>query len=164
MERTQSKTLVGGRVLYICKVCGKEGQHTGIRNHIEANHIEGIAIPCNHCEKTFRSRKAQEHHKYNYHKWMFELFARQLWFFLFSLDHVFCFSFHTHIFMCVWKFMKEYGSLWKCMKVYVSYFQEQKQPVHAQFKATFYHVVCNNVNLFERGQNKIKHFKQNKAK
>ena len=68
MERTQSKTLVGGRVLYICKVCGKEGQHTGIRNHIEANHIEGIAIPCNHCEKTFRSRKAQEHHKYNYHK------------------------------------------------------------------------------------------------
>ena len=68
MEKTQSKTEVGGRMLIVCKVCGKEGQHTQIRNHIEANHIEGTSIPCVHCEKTFRSRKAQECHKYNYHK------------------------------------------------------------------------------------------------
>ena len=68
MERTQSKTLVGGRVLYICKVCGKEGQHTGIRNHIEANHIEGIVIPCNQCEKTFRSMTTFRTHKKLYHK------------------------------------------------------------------------------------------------
>ena len=50
------------------------------------------------------------------------------------------------------------------MKVYVSYFQEQKQPVHAQFKATFYHVVCNNVNLFERGQNKDQTFQAKQGK
>ena len=37
----------------ICKMCGKEGQNVAIRDHIEANHLE---VPCNACEKTFRSR------------------------------------------------------------------------------------------------------------
>ena len=41
-----------------CKVCGKEGKGSHIRDHIEANHIEGIVLPCNICEKTFRSRNA----------------------------------------------------------------------------------------------------------
>ena len=67
MENTQSRTAVGGRMLVICKVCGKEGQHSQIRNHIEANHIEGISIPCIQCEKTFRSRHALECHKYKNH-------------------------------------------------------------------------------------------------
>ena len=39
-----------------CKVCGKEGHATAIKDHIEANHIEGIIIPCNLCDKTFRSK------------------------------------------------------------------------------------------------------------
>jgi len=38
----------------ICTVCGKEGQPRNIKDHIEANHIEGVSIPCNLCEKTFR--------------------------------------------------------------------------------------------------------------
>ena len=46
----------------ICKVCGKEGMSSAIKDHIEANHLEGIIIPCNHCEKTFRSRDALRHH------------------------------------------------------------------------------------------------------
>ena len=49
-----------------CKVCGKEGKGNAIKDHIEANHIEGIVLPCNFCEKTFRSRNALRHH--NRHK------------------------------------------------------------------------------------------------
>ena len=52
---------------YICKVCGKEGQVGNIRNHIEANHMEGIAVPCAICEKEFSTRKALQHHKSRYH-------------------------------------------------------------------------------------------------
>ena len=37
-----------------CTVCGKEGYQTQIRNHIEANHLQGISLPCTFCEKTFR--------------------------------------------------------------------------------------------------------------
>ena len=51
----------------VCKVCGKEGQHGSIKDHIEANHIEGIIVPCNICEKTFRSRASLRHHKINQH-------------------------------------------------------------------------------------------------
>ena len=40
----------------ICKVCGKEGRGIDIMRHIEANHLEGVSIPCNHCDKIFRSR------------------------------------------------------------------------------------------------------------
>ena len=47
---------------YVCQVCGKEGQRTNIKDHIEANHLEGISIPCSLCEKTFRSRKALRKH------------------------------------------------------------------------------------------------------
>ena len=45
-----------------CKVCGKEGSFTNIKNHIEANHLEGVSVPCNHCYKIFRSRMALRHH------------------------------------------------------------------------------------------------------
>ena len=41
----------------ICKVCGKEGERKAIRDHIEVNHLEGISLPCNLCDKTFRSRQ-----------------------------------------------------------------------------------------------------------
>ena len=50
-----------------CKVCGKEGESNAIKDHIEANHIEGIAIPCSLCEKTFRSRNALKLHKRSNH-------------------------------------------------------------------------------------------------
>ena len=50
-----------------CKVCGKEGMSNAIKDHIEANHIEGIVIPCNLCEKTFRSRNALRLHNRSHH-------------------------------------------------------------------------------------------------
>ena len=49
---------------YICQVCGKEGTMTNIKTHIEIYHLDGIVIPCNFCEKTFRSRSSLRHHNY----------------------------------------------------------------------------------------------------
>ena len=57
---------VHGRVR-ICKECGKEGQRINIMNHIEANHILNICIPCNHCGKTFKTRSALDQHVRKYH-------------------------------------------------------------------------------------------------
>ena len=51
-----------------CKVCGKEGYRSDIKKHIEANHLEGVSIPCNFCEKTFRSRRSVYEHELKYHK------------------------------------------------------------------------------------------------
>ena len=52
----------------ICKVCGKEGLALHIRNHIEANHLEGISISCDYCDKTLSSRSSSEKHKRIFHK------------------------------------------------------------------------------------------------
>ena len=53
MEKSQNR-IADGRFADRCKVCGKEGQGRNIKVHIEANHLEGIIIPCNLCDKTFR--------------------------------------------------------------------------------------------------------------
>ena len=69
MERTQN--LVPNekrrRRADLCKVCGKEGEGPAIRDHIEANHLERISIPCNLCEKISRSRRALRAHKISHH-------------------------------------------------------------------------------------------------
>ena len=52
----------------ICKVCGKEGQRNQIIEHIEANHLEGISILCDFCDKTFSARVNLKKHKYRFHK------------------------------------------------------------------------------------------------
>ena len=62
MEKSQNK-IIHGRLAQICKVCGKEGKGSHIRDHIEANHLEGIVISCSLCDKTFRSRQTFGHHK-----------------------------------------------------------------------------------------------------
>ena len=58
MEKSLNIIKVGNtrRSAEICKVCGKEGTPQNIKDHIEANHLKGYSLPCNHCEKTFRSR------------------------------------------------------------------------------------------------------------
>ena len=42
-----------------CKVCGKEGISSAIKDQIEANHLEGIVIPCNLCDKTLCVKSTQ---------------------------------------------------------------------------------------------------------
>ena len=51
-----------------CNVCGKEGLVTDIKRHIEAHHMEGVEIPCNHCDKLFRSRDGLRQHISKHHR------------------------------------------------------------------------------------------------
>ena len=67
MEKTQQRTQNGRGYLYTGKVCGKEGQSIHVQNHIEANHLEGVSIPCNMCDMTARSRRELTEHKHTYH-------------------------------------------------------------------------------------------------
>ena len=61
MEKTLKKDN-HGHPIYRCAACGKEAINVDLKRHIEANHLEGILIPCNSCEKTFRSRNAIRRH------------------------------------------------------------------------------------------------------
>ena len=67
MEKTSRKK-ADGKVLYICSICGKEAKSGDMKKHIEANHLEGVSIPCNFCEKMFRSRHSKAVHVSLYHK------------------------------------------------------------------------------------------------
>jgi hypothetical protein len=49
-------TTDGKQKASVCQVCGKEAYSSVIKKHIEANHIDGVSIPCNTCNKIFRSR------------------------------------------------------------------------------------------------------------
>ena len=62
MEKSQNLIPGGKQRAYICKVCGKEGEGIAIRDHIEANHLEGVSLPCNVCGKVFRSRAMLRKH------------------------------------------------------------------------------------------------------
>ena len=61
MTKGKNKSSSGSLAL-MCKMCGKEGQAIAIKDHIEANHLEGVSLPCNFCEKTFRSRAGLRQH------------------------------------------------------------------------------------------------------
>ena len=50
------------------KVIGKEGFFSQNVKHIEANHLEGLVVPCNYCEKTFRSKNALSQLRSIHHK------------------------------------------------------------------------------------------------
>ena len=63
MEKSQNLIPNGKEKAKTCKVCGKEGAGIAIRDHIEANHLEGVALPCNTCGKTCRSRMLLRRHK-----------------------------------------------------------------------------------------------------
>jgi len=62
MRKSENFCRGGSRKADICTVCGKEGPGQNIKDHIEANHLEGVSIPCNYCEKTFRSRNSLRGH------------------------------------------------------------------------------------------------------
>ena len=66
LEKTLNVT-ANGKKMFACKVCRKEGECMNMKRHIEANHLEGISISCNLCEKTTRSRHALSMHMRNNH-------------------------------------------------------------------------------------------------
>merc|ERR1712129_686398 len=51
----------------LAKRGNRRAENTEMKNHIEANHLEGFSIPCNYCEKTFRTRNGLRHHKKEKH-------------------------------------------------------------------------------------------------
>ena len=63
MEKSENLIANGAQKAYVCKVCGKEGHGIAVRDHIEANHLEGISLPCNSCEKICRSGSTLRKHK-----------------------------------------------------------------------------------------------------
>ena len=67
LEKTGNVT-ANGKKLFACKVCGKAGEdQRNMKRHIEANHLEGVSIPCNLCEKRASSRHALQQHKAKFH-------------------------------------------------------------------------------------------------
>ena len=68
VETSDNKNPYGKGRARICKVCGKEGSWTVIMNHIEANHITGMSIPCDTCGKAFGSRDSMKSHRYATHR------------------------------------------------------------------------------------------------
>ena len=70
MEPTEKSITVGKgkRTIWVCKVCGKEGQVGNVQHHIESHHITGVTHTCNICGKTSKSRNALGMHKSTYHK------------------------------------------------------------------------------------------------
>ena len=67
MEKTSKKNK-DGKLLYSCTICGREAINSGLKRHIEANHLEGISIPCNLCETTFKTRHSLRSHMSRNHK------------------------------------------------------------------------------------------------
>ena len=70
METSGKMVQVGNRkaCAKVCKVCGKEGHATDIKRHIENNHLEGVSIPCNLCDKRLRTRHALGRHRMSDHR------------------------------------------------------------------------------------------------
>ena len=58
MENSENMIQYGSQrtTAKICKVCGKLGNPTVIKDHIEANHLDGVSLPCKNCGIKFRSR------------------------------------------------------------------------------------------------------------
>ena len=67
MEKSQNFLANGRQKADKCKVCGKEGKANAIKDHIEANHLEGIVLPCNHCGITIRTRNGLRQHNAKNH-------------------------------------------------------------------------------------------------
>ena len=63
MDVSEAKITSGRELARICRKCGKEGEQTSIRRHIEAKHITGISHICNVCGKSVKSRHALRMHK-----------------------------------------------------------------------------------------------------
>ena len=62
MEKTSRKN-IHRLPLFRCTVCGKEAINGDLKKHIEANHLEGVSIPCYLCQHIARSTRGLQKHK-----------------------------------------------------------------------------------------------------
>ena len=63
MKKSENNYINGNYKAVVCKLCGKEGKGQNIKDHIEATHLDGIVLPCNWCQKTFRCRNSLSKHR-----------------------------------------------------------------------------------------------------
>ena len=54
---------IRNRKARICNVCGKEGDMSNIKSHIEVHHITGVTHSCDICGKSFKARTTLVQHK-----------------------------------------------------------------------------------------------------
>ena len=62
MEKSQHRAS-DGKMAFICRICGKEGQRFNIRQHIETKHFDRVSTPCDMCGKAFTSKNASMRHQ-----------------------------------------------------------------------------------------------------
>ena len=62
MELTENWVSNGKQRAQRCKMCGKKGLGSHIKNHIETYHLENICVPCGICENAFKTRAALKLH------------------------------------------------------------------------------------------------------
>ena len=67
-ESLRSAGISGRGMVHTCKVCGKRGENSNIRRHIESMHIAGVAQVCNICGQIASSRIRLQRHVYENHK------------------------------------------------------------------------------------------------
>ena len=67
-ESLRSAGMSGKGMVHTCKVCGKRGENSNIRRHIESIHIAGVAQVCNICGQIASSRIRLQRHIYENHK------------------------------------------------------------------------------------------------
>jgi hypothetical protein len=63
MERVEAGPQ--GGVMWQCGVCQKTYPHSrssNLKDHIEANHLGDLALPCDRCDKTFSTRASLRMH------------------------------------------------------------------------------------------------------
>ena len=62
MEKSQHRAS-DGKMAFLCRICGKEGQRFNIRQHIETKHFDRVSTPCIMCGKAFTSKNASTRHQ-----------------------------------------------------------------------------------------------------
>ena len=70
-----------GSPMWVCRQCGKTSAKLGnIRDHIEANHIDGPRRVCQICMRSFKSSASLRMHKIRYHKdWKLSVTSECTW-------------------------------------------------------------------------------------
>ena len=70
-----------GSPMWVCRQCGKTSAKLGnIRDHIEANHIDGPRRVCQICMRSFKSSASLRMHKIRYHKdWKWPVTHEHTW-------------------------------------------------------------------------------------
>ena len=67
-KKVQESYSKGEDGLYYCLYCSRTSKNPGhIREHVEV-HFDGLALKCDHCDKTLRSRNALRRHIYQFHR------------------------------------------------------------------------------------------------